>query len=227
MTTWNLPSANSTPVPSIPYSGQWNQTGEADRMFMPFLQKADQFSDLTDKTVTIPITTTQKILVRQFISEPIPSQRWEAGPVTLSGPLARMIESDAGCNATMYPYVKIVSIDGTVSVTLLNQAVDTELDITTTTRRLNNAGSGGGSVSKPGDRLVLELGVTCSAPTASGTVTMRFGNPSGVALFANSSGLSTDLTPWFFIGGAAGPLLNPKFLNTGIHPRPFAPSLPR
>jgi hypothetical protein len=218
-TTWHLPSSGASPV-SVAYSAAWNQTGEADSLRMPAKFFEDVLTPLTDKTVTVPITTTQTILCRQYISDPLPPQRLM---LNNESTVVRCSESATTVNAQLFVASRVVGADGTVRATLVSGNFGVEFGVTaaTVTGEVSVSTS---VVTLPGDRLVVEFGTRPVGPTAAGTATFRFGNP-GTAEFANTAGLTTDLTPWYRLDQPQGDLFQSRSLrrNTGYRPRPFSP----
>jgi hypothetical protein len=62
--------------------------------------------------------------------------------------------------------------------------------------RIVNAVSVSSVSAQAGDRIVLEVGIWGVTPANTNNVTLRFGDPTGTADFALTSGLTTDLVPW-------------------------------
>jgi hypothetical protein len=174
------------------FDAGWGQTGQADRLRLVLQSDSKAATTLTDKTVTIPITTTQNILNRQFVSEPL------TVPTTISGTISavvRCLESALTANGFLQIVARVVSFDGiTVRGTLFSGATDLEFDATATTR-INFGGAVTTVNALQGDRVVVEIGVAAAAPTAATTATQRFGN-SATTDFALTSALTTDLNPW-------------------------------
>lgn len=149
-------------------------------------------SALADSTtITVPITTTQDILCRQFVGPSMPA-------VNLIGTFSlvvRAIESAITANVTLAVVVKLVGQDGSNQRTLFSTFnTDTEFGTTAATR-IVNAQTITTTVSIPGDRIVIEIGAHAAAPTAGTTYNMRWGN-SAASDFALTSALTTDLNPW-------------------------------
>lgn len=196
MTRFYFPSSGNAPNISPAFDAGWEQTGQADRLILIPKLQLDVATSRTGKQVTVPITTTQDILARQFVSGPIPPTSFKTTD-TLSA-VIRCVESANTINATLAIVVKIVSQDGnTVRGTIYSSfSVDSEFPTTDATRIVSSVNLTA-LQTQPGDRLVIELGVHAAAPTASGNATLRFGNNSTSGDFALTSGLTTDLNPWF------------------------------
>lgn len=215
-TRFYLPSSGAAPV-SPAYDAAWEQTGEADRVALGFLDN-DGTTALTDKTVTVPITTSQQILSRQFVSTPLHA-------INISGTVScvlRGLESALTANAFPAIGVRVVSNDGaTVRGTLLTVQSTGGVEYVTTaaTRLLGNRLSTlevTPVTSVQGDRLVIEIGVDAQAPEAATTATQRFGN-NAASDFAFTSALTTDLNPWveFSMDLFGSPLNNYSFVSVG------------
>lgn len=196
-TLYHLPSSGA-PAVSPAFDSAWTVTVDADSVTMVLSRMESTRTALADKTVNVPNLTSQAILVRQYVSDPIPPQYIGTG-ATLTGPI-KCTESLATANATGRVIARVINPDGTVAYrhdSAFTGAV--EFATTAATRAMSQTNTSTGT-SSPGARVVVEFGVDVSTPALS-TVTMRFGNPAGVADFANSDGLTTDLCPWFAILG--------------------------
>lgn len=198
MTRFYFPSSGNAPNISPAFDAGWEQTGEADRLtLIPKLQ-LDVATSRTGKQITVPITTTQDILCRQFVSSPIPPTNFRTTD-TLSA-VVRCVESAGTINATLAVVVKVVSQDGSVVRGTLysNFNIGSEFPISgSDATRIVSSVNLTALQTQPGDRLVIEVGVHVAAPTASGSASVRFGNNSTSGDFALTSGLTTDLNPWF------------------------------
>lgn len=188
--------ATNAPAVSPAFNSNWEQTGQALRRRL--LSKATNYASttLTNNTVTIPITTTQDILAYQLVSDPL-------GPTNLGGLfyiVIRCAESATTANAHLAYALRILRADGTTFVEVASSfATSTEFATTAATRLIGNATStisiANTTILQAGDRLILELGIRASAPTAATTGTLRVGT-SAASDFAFTSGLTTDLNPW-------------------------------
>lgn len=183
------------------FDGNWEQTGQATRRKLYVKRTfSGVLSALTNKQVTVPITTTQDILNVQFVSDPIPA-RVILGNFSM---VLGCLESATTANAHLAGSLRVVSQDGgTVRGTLwssfttitefANAAIDTRIIAAVAITALTTL---------PGDRLVLEVGVRAAAPSAATNANQRFGtsavtgSPGVFNDFALTSGLTTDLNPW-------------------------------
>lgn len=178
------------------FDSNWEQTGEAVRRKLYLKNTLAAKTSLTDKTVTVPITTTQDILACQFVSDPIPPQRI----IGLFSIVIRCIESAATANAYLAYSLRVCSQDGgTIRGTITSSfTTGNEFPTTVNTRIFGNGTSTvaiTALTTLPGDRLVLEIGVHAEGPTAATTATERFGT-SAASDFNLATGQSTDLNPW-------------------------------
>lgn len=192
-TRFYLPAEGSgAPVVSPAFDSNWEQTGQATRLRLPFKTELNTLSTLANTgTRTVPITTTQDILCNQWVSDTIPAQRI-TGTISYVG---RVLQTTT-VGTTLAVSLRVVSQDGgTVRGTLYSIfGVDTAFASTAATR-IRSAIALTPLTSLPGDRLVLEIGGRATAPAAAGTYTMRFGT-SAVTDFALTTALTTDLNPW-------------------------------
>lgn len=194
-TRFYLQSSGSAPVnPS--YDGGWEQTGEADRVILISKLQLDVVTTLTNKQVTVPNTTTQDILNRQFVSQPIPPTNFRASDTVSL--VVRCFENANSNNATLAVVVKVVSQDGSILRGTLysNFNTGTEFPLSgSAATRIVNAAALSALNTLPGDRLVVEIGVHAASPTAAGSANQRFGS-SASSDFALTSGLTSDLNPY-------------------------------
>jgi hypothetical protein len=156
---------------------------------------------LTDSTaVTVPITTTQQILVAQFVSRQI------FKPVNLSTfwrfrMVVRGLESNAAANAHLATRVNVVAArgDGTVQSWFSSMATATEFGVAAETRLLGNSAfttlAGSVITIREPWRLVVEVGIHAQAPASAQTALLRFGC-AAASDFAFTSALTTDLNPY-------------------------------
>ncbi len=191
-----LPSTG-TPTLSPAYSSLWTDTTQATRAPLPRKLLAPEATALTDFTITTPNTAgaTTTMLIRQFVSEPLPAYKFQTNIIG-TGPV-RTVEANTSVNATLYVVIRTVSSTGVQKNPFFNQSLGVEFLTTVATRNINNVLTGSALTFDQGDRLVVEYGVQLASASLTGTVTLRFGNVAGGPDFSNSSGLTTDLNPWF------------------------------
>ena len=185
---------SGTPNISPAYDGGWEQTGQATRLKLLVKRQLSTLQTLTNTgTKTVPITTTQDILANQFVSDPIPAQRLDAS--CLFSLVIRVLESATTANVTLACVVKIVDSLGVSRGTIYSTFnIDTEYPTTAATRKIPQTAITA-ITTKPGDRIVVEIGGHAAAPTAATTFTHRYGF-SAASDFALTSALTTDLNPW-------------------------------
>lgn len=182
------------------FDGSWEQQGSALRRKL--LRERDG-SALTDLSVTIPITTTQDILCYQYVSEPLPFGFNFGANINI---VIRCSENANSNNAFLAYIFRIVSLDGgTARGTVASKqtttgATEFPLTASAATRIWTDQSPTSNVIAQPSDRIVLELGIRANAPTAAGSGILRRGC-SAATDFALTSGLTTDLNPWFEIIG--------------------------
>lgn len=191
-------SNDQTSPISPAFDASWEQTGQAVRRYSPRKQYTTQASALANGTaITVPITTTQQILNRQFITDGLPYRVRIAGRIDI---VIRGLENATTNNVFLAFVLRLLSNDGaTVRGTLGSSMtnVGTEFVATAATRTFAAFGLSGTPITgEPGDRLCLEIGGHAQAPTAAGSYTYRYGH-SAASDFALTSALTTDLNPWW------------------------------
>ena len=146
-------------------------------------------------TTTIPITTTQNIMVNAFLSTPLSLGGSISGTFSL---VIRAFQNATTNNATLAVVVSVVSNDFSINRGTLysNLNADTAfpLSASAATRSIN-AGTITPVTSFGGDRVMVEIGAHVAAPSASGSFNLRYGE-SAATDFALTSALTTDLNPW-------------------------------
>lgn len=190
VTRFYFPSSGSPSV-SPTYDADWEQTGEADRVLMSTTKTN---TALTNKTVTVPITTLQQILARQFVSAPLSAQTF-SGSFNI---VIRCSEAASGADAYMYVISRTYNPNTGVFQTLRGAIIPgTEFPLTASAATRGPALNYGvtGITVADGDVMVIEIGVYADAPSAASTGTLRFGD-NNASDFALTSGLTTDLNPW-------------------------------
>jgi hypothetical protein len=187
------------------FDGGWEQTGSAARRHLYPKFQVPIVDTLADRTVTVPITTTQQILNVQFIGPPMPACRI-VGTFSM---VVRGQEGANGANAHFAHVLRVLSQDGGTVRGTLSSRMTTSTEYTTAGQtRIFGPTAVTPLTTMPGDRLVLELGAHAQAPTAASSATLRFGN-SAATDFALTSGLTTDLKPWCeFSDNLFGPFPN-------------------
>jgi hypothetical protein len=209
--------AVSAPV-NPPFDTGWEQTGEALRgMLVPKLMLS-ALDALTNDQVTVPITTTQDILTRQFVSGPV-----RAGIINGTFSLVvRCSENATTNNATLAVVVNLVSQDGQTlrGALFSNFNQDTEFAVTASAAtRIVNAQALTQRTAQDGDRIVVEIGVHAAGPTAAGSAIARFGTDAA-SDFALTSALTTDLNPWCEFSNDLWPSLPNNYAYVDSHAIP-------
>jgi hypothetical protein len=187
----------TTPAISPAFDSNWEQTGQAVRRRLQYKQTVSVLSALTDFSVTIPITTTQDILVAQFISEPL-GYNILMDARTFSMVVGKCGENATTNNAHLAFSLRVLSNDGSVSRGTLRSSFTTISEfplIASAATRIIAAAAITPVTTQIGDRICLEVGVRANSPTAAGTGQMRFGTAGG-SDFALTTALTTDLNGW-------------------------------
>jgi len=187
-TRFYLPTTGTPPV-SPAFDAGWEQTGQADRITMLPKGTLSTVGSVASNTITVPITTTQDLLCRQYVSNPIPPQRITG---TVSGVFSPT-EALAAANCKLAVVVKVVSQDGgTERGTLFSTfSTGTEFATTSTTNsRIVPVSAITELTTQPGDRLVIEVGANAAAPSSatSYNITFNTNKSSDLALTAGANG---------------------------------------
>lgn len=195
-TRFYLPSSGSADV-SPAFASAWDFTAQATRCNLPKKTVAS-VTTLTDSAISTAISTNKATLCRQFVSSPLAGQ-------TISGTWTAIVRCAQDLPLTSTSKLALIlracSIDGsTIRGTLysnltLDSAIATlNLGGLAETRRVN-AGALSSLTIQPGDRLVLEVGVTVVLGLALLGNVIRFGCSAG-ADFPGNSGDTDDDNPW-------------------------------
>lgn len=205
-------SNGGTAAVSPAYSATWEVSTDADRK--PLVRKLllSATDALADKTINIPNLTSQDILSRQFVSEPLP-------PQVITGTVSLVIsatESGVTSNGTLAVAVTLVSQDGATVRGVMFSVFGTDTEYATTaSTRIVNAQALTQQTAQTGDRIVVEIGTTATTPALT-TNTHRYGT-SAATDFALTSALTTDLNPWIEFSQNLFPALsnNYQFVKVG------------
>lgn len=187
--------ATGTPSVSPSFNAGWEQTGEADRITLVPKTQMTTVASASTGNRTVPITTTQDILARQYVSGPIPTQYF-TGTVSL---VVSPTESAATANVTLAVVIYVVSQDGgTVRGTLFSTFnTDTEFATSAlTSTRIVNAQAVTALTTQPGDRIVVELGGHAAGPTAATTYLFLFNSNSATDLALTSAANGGTNNTW-------------------------------
>lgn len=205
-TRFYLPSTGAPPVglPGLP-SG-WT-AGDVPELELPGPATKSN-TPLTDYSVGETTASVINVPIAAFISAPLDAQ-------TISGTFSavvRGLESNAGADDSLQIGIVLIDNLGTTIKSVLYAghtaalnttagALGQEFTTAAQTRRFN-AVALTSQTAVTGDRLVIVVGYR-SHDTASTnrSTTLRFGDPSATADFANTAGLTTDLVPWVELSG--------------------------
>jgi hypothetical protein len=173
----------------------WEQTGEVSVRKLVYT-KAVQVAEATaNRQITVPITTTQDILCLQMVSNPIPSQ-------LISGTMSAVIrcsESSVDANALMACSIRVMSVDGQTSRGTLfaSQNIDVEFTLTGAPETRAFIATLTPVQAQASDRLVVEFGMSVTAPVTAQSALMRIGFDPTQADFTLADGqTSSTLNPW-------------------------------
>ena len=136
-------------------------------------------------SATVPITTTQDILMAQYTSFAISAQTI-TGTVSL---VANQCNQDASTNnCTLAVNIYVVSNDGaTVRGVLFSvYGTGTNFSFASANAKIVSLGTLTSQIAQEGDRIVVEMGVRTTAPTTAGSASLLLATTS-----INDSALST------------------------------------
>lgn len=184
----------NTPSISPSFDASFEQNATAVRRKLIYKNTASSLIALANSAAfTIPITTTQDCLGVQFVSDPLPAQRINAS--NLFTFVMGVLESALTANATLAVVVRIVDSAGTARGTLFSvYGTGLEYAVSRETRIVSASALTALTILS-GDRLVVEVGVRATAPSAATTFTLRLGFNAATD-FALTAALTTDLNPW-------------------------------
>lgn len=184
----------------------------------PMATTKAQNSALTNLTFTYPNTTTRRVGMGQWVSDQLDVDQTIPSASTFSC-VVRGLESVAGADsiAQLVWYVRPPA--GGFRGDIITAAMNSEYTTAAQTRIVAATAVGIDMNCLAGDRIVIEIGAEGTTPTSGSTFTQRFGDPSATGDFALTSGLTTDLCPWFELSqnitfGAAPP-------PADIYPQPI------
>lgn len=189
-----LSGASSAAPPVSPaYDASWDSS-QAGRRILYRKTTITALASLSNLGDTVTTGVTSNILSLQYTSDPIPPQRI-VGTFSF---VSLCSEANALNNSTLAVLAKVVSQDGTVVRGTLFSVfgTDTEFPLTASqATRIVNAQAITALTTLPGDRIVIEVGMTNTAPTSSGTSAIAIGF-NAASDYALTSGLTTSLNPW-------------------------------
>lgn len=185
-------SSAAAPV-SPAYDAGWDSSQSGRRLLY---EKSTVSALVTGAQTNLSVVSgvTSNIVALQCVSMPIPPQRL-IGTFSL---ITLTSETNALNNSTLAAVAKVVSQDGTVIRGTLFSVfgTDTEFPLSASAAtRIINTQSITALTTQPGDRIVVELGITNTAPTASSSTAIGIGF-SATSDYALTSGLTTTLNPW-------------------------------
>lgn len=150
---------------------------------------------LTNVAALFGATTTSQTCWRSFVTEALDVNQTINGTVSI---VLAGLEGIAQEDAHLAFALRVMQGNTSTERGLLLLQHATASEFTTSQQtRIHSAlalSSVGGIA---GDRIVMEIGIHGVTPANTNNITLRFGDPVGTADFALTSGLTTDLVPWF------------------------------
>jgi hypothetical protein len=173
-----------------------------------------QNTALTDYAALFGSTTTSQTRWMSFLTTPLTADFNFTTAHTFSM-VVRGLEANIAEDAHLAFQLWVMQGDTSTPRGLLNSSMATATELTTAAQtRIFSAKVMTGNVNAlTGDRLLLEVGTHGVTPGNTTNITWRFGDPTAGADFALTSGLTTDLRPWWEIS------VNPSFATTDFLPR--------
>jgi hypothetical protein len=194
-----LPSSGTSPLPNLTPIAAWELQGNVVRLPC---YPTKRNTALTTRTLTWPAGTTQDWLWWQFVSPPLATNNTFSSADTKAIVIGKCAETTVSGDTSLAINARVVNNDGGNARNIQSLAtVDTEFPLVASaaTRIINNTAFTSASItSVAGDRIVIEIGVNGLTPALE-NVQMRIGDPTATSDFALTSGLTTDLCPWFEI----------------------------
>lgn len=155
---------------------------------------------LADTAALMGSTATSQTRWMSFLTDPLPTNFTFTTAHTVSM-VVRGLESGLTEDAHLAFVLRVMQGDTSTERGLLLAFMATSTEFTTAAQtRIHAARAFGANVNAlAGDRLCLEVGIHAVTAANAANITLRFGDPSGTADFALTSGLTTDLCPWWEI----------------------------
>jgi hypothetical protein len=151
-------------------------------------------SALTDRSALFGSTATSQTCYAQFITDTLNVDQTIAGTVSMViRGLEQNLSEDLHLAFNLWICTPTLTNRGTLK---LQHAAATEFAVTAQTR-IFSAVALTSVAGIAGDRLVMEVGLHGVTPANTGQNILRFGDPTATADFALTSGLTTDLVPWW------------------------------
>lgn len=195
-TRFYLPSAGSSPLPTLALASQWE--GAITGFFRAPAVLSKSGTPLADVAGRyLANGTNRQDCWGQWVSPPLASDH-DFLTTEKADIIVRGLEADAACNGHLAFVCRVVSGDGATDrgVIRLYMGTSTELATSAATRVIDSAVLTARSA-YAGDRLVIEIGTHSAGGSNAYDVTWRFGDPSDTDDFAKTANLTTDLCPWF------------------------------
>jgi hypothetical protein len=186
-----MASGGSPPISPAVDSG-WERP--ATTFFQAPAVRTKSNTALTNFAAFFGSTSTSQTCWAQFISDPLVGDQTVAGTVSI---VVRGLEGSTSNDVHLAFVLRIVTPAGATRGILRTQLAAATEFTTSAQTRIFSALALTDVNALHGDYVVMEVGLHGVTPANSTTNTLRFGDPTGVADFALTSGLTTDLVPWF------------------------------
>jgi hypothetical protein len=186
-----MPSSGAAPI-SPAVDAAWERS--ASVFFRAPSPTVRSNTTLTDKSALFGATTTSQTCWAQFITDTLDLDQLIGGTVSMViRGLEFSLSEDLHLAFNLWVVTPTLTNRGTLK---LQHATATEYAVTAETR-IFNAITLTATNCSAGDRLVMEVGMHGVTPANGGNNVLRFGDQSATADFALTSGLTTDLNPWW------------------------------
>ena len=194
-TRFYLPASGTPPLPDAVVDGQWEMSN-VERLPMYTFHSG---TALTTRTVAWGVVSGSKDWCWwQFQSPPLAKPVTFTQSDTFRGVVGKCAETTTNGNSFLVSLLKVVSGDGTLKAvlhpSLLSGGPEFDVVAAASTRLQATTNLLLAYTASVGDYLIIEVGPRGASP-ANENVQLRTGDPTGVADFAFTASLTTDLVP--------------------------------
>jgi hypothetical protein len=190
-TKFYFPSSGTPPAtPAV--DAQWEQS--AASFYRAPSPRTKSNTPLTDFSAIFGSTSTGQTCWGQFITDPLDGAQTIDGDMNI---VVAGLEANAANDVHIAFICWVLKPDGTSRGELCSW-LTTGTEFTTARQTRIVLGRAITALAcQHGDRIVMEVGLHGVTPANATNNTLRFGDPSATADFAATSGLTTDLVPWW------------------------------
>jgi hypothetical protein len=197
-TTFYLPASGTPPLASLAVDSQWEYSNGISRL--PCFTSKQNTALATTIMQPPTVTGTYQWVWFQYQSQHLQTDYTWTTTDTVSVVIGKCAETTTSGDAHLAYSVRVVNWDGSIvrGTIGLYHATSSELPLTANAAtRIHNARVNGATNfnSYAGDRIIIELGLHVVTPAIE-NMQMRKGDPTAIADFALTAGLTTDLCPW-------------------------------